>query len=169
MRFNTKAPRAVVVASDFRLRADLTRDFFDLLGSNVGDSVMLMVAEEAEPGGGGIIAGALNLRGSEALFGRNWGCRVEKPFLHMELCYYQAIDEAIESKLSRVEAGAQGEHKMQRGYLATKTYSAHYIRQPDFRAAIGEFLTRETEQMQRVEAELLSMSPYKDAPTAKDV
>lgn len=149
------------------MHADLTREFFDLLGSNVGDSVMLMVAEEAEPGGGGIIAGALNLRGSEALFGRNWGCRVEKPFLHMELCYYQAIDEAIESKLSRVEAGAQGEHKMQRGYTATRTYSAHFIRQPDFRKAISDFLTRETEQMQRVEAELLSMSPYKDAATTQ--
>jgi hypothetical protein len=142
----------------------LTREFFDLLGSAVGDSVMLMVAEEAEPGGGGdIIAGALNLRGSEALFGRNWGCRVERPFLHMELCYYQAIDEAIESKLSRVEAGAQGEHKMQRGYLATPTYSAHYIRQPDFRSVISDFLTRERADMQRVEAELLEASPYKDA------
>jgi len=129
---------------------------------------MLMVAEDAEPGGGGdIIAGALNLLGSEAIFGRNWGCRVERPFLHMELCYYQAIDEAIESKLSRVEAGAQGEHKMQRGYTATRTYSAHFIRQPDFRKAISDFLTRETEQMQRVEAELLSMSPYKDAATTQ--
>lgn len=145
----------------------MTREFFDLLGSAVGDSVVLVVAEEAEPGGGGeIIAGALNLRGSDALFGRNWGCRVDRPFLHMELCYYQAIDEAIESKLSRVEAGAQGEHKMQRGYLPTKTYSAHYIRQPDFRGAIGDFLTRERMDMARVEAELLSSSPYKDTAAA---
>ena len=86
--------------------------------------------------------------------------------MHYPFCvhsYYQAIDEAIESKLSRVEAGAQGEHKMQRGYLATPTYSAHYIRQPDFRRAISDFLTRERAQMLQVEAELLSASPYKDA------
>ena len=80
----------------------------------------------------------------------------------MELCYFQAIEEAIESKLSRVEAGAQGEHKMQRGYLPTPTYSAHYIRSPDFRAAVADFLRRETEQMQEVMEELTASSPYKD-------
>ncbi len=123
---------------------------------------MLIVAEEAEPGGGGaIVAGALNLVGSQALFGRNWGCRGERPFLHMEVCYYQAIEEAIESKLSRVEAGAQGEHKMQRGYLPTPTYSAHYIRSPDFRGAVADFLRRETQQMDEVIEELLSSNPYK--------
>jgi predicted N-acyltransferase len=123
---------------------------------------------------------------SQALFGRNWGCRSERPFLHMarsdvtrclaplprlltplaccalqELCYYQAIEEAIQTGLSRVEAGAQGEHKMSRGYLPTTTYSAHYIRSPDFRGAISDFLRRETQEMARVAEELSEESPYK--------
>jgi predicted N-acyltransferase len=143
-------------------QAYLTREFFAGLGDAVGDAVMLMVAEEAEPGGGGeIVAGALNLVGSHALFGRNWGCRGERPFLHMELCYYQAIEEAIAMKLSRVEAGAQGEHKMQRGYLPTTTYSAHYIRSPEFCVPIADFLRREALQMAEVAEELRATSPYK--------
>ena len=152
--------------------AYLTRDFFAMLGSAVGDSAMLIVAEEAEPGGGGeIVAGALNLVGSQALFGRNWGCRVERPFLHMEVCYYQAIEEAIQSKLSRVEAGAQGEHKLQRGYLPTTTYSAHYICSEGFRAAIADFLGRERLEVDRMVRELsLEASPYKVPPlVASDV
>jgi predicted N-acyltransferase len=100
------------------------------------------------------------------MFGRNWGCRVERPFLHMELCFYQAIEEAIATKLSRVEAGAQGEHKMQRGYLPTPTYSAHYIRSPEFRRPIADFLNRERQEMARVTEELTEESPYKVLPTA---
>ena len=93
------------------------------MGEALGDRVVLMVAEQdGEP-----VAGALNLLGREALYGRNWGCVVDAPFLHFELCYYRAIDFAIEHGLPRVEAGAQGEHKIQRGYLPAPTYSAHWI------------------------------------------
>jgi predicted N-acyltransferase len=143
-------------------RAYLTREFFARLGETMGDAVLLVTAEEAEPGGGPIIAAALNLCGSDALFGRNWGCQGERPFLHMEVCYYQAIEEAIERKLGRVEAGAQGEHKIARGYDATPTYSAHYIRDPGFRASVADFLRRETEQMAEVISELRAGSPYKE-------
>ena len=103
--------------------AYLSRSFFSLLGERLGDRVVLMMAENA----GKPVAGALNLAGSEALYGRNWGCRGDWPFLHFELCYYRAIDWAIEHGLQRVEAGAQGRHKIQRGYLPKPTYSAHWI------------------------------------------
>ena len=103
--------------------AYLTDSFFPLLGERLGDRVVLMLAEHE----GNPIAGALNLIGDDTLFGRNWGCLGDWPFLHFELCYYQAIDFAIAHKLARVEAGAQGEHKIQRGYLPSPTYSAHYI------------------------------------------
>eukprot|EP01037_Dinobryon_pediforme_P012398 gene12398-12484_t len=103
--------------------AYLTEEFFPLLGKYVGDRVVLMLALQA----GKPVAGALNLMGSDTLYGRNWGCIGDFPFLHFELCYYRAIDFAIEHKLARVEAGAQGEHKIQRGYLPTPTYSAHWI------------------------------------------
>lgn len=144
--------------------AYLNRVFFDLLGENLGDAVMLVVAEVEEPGGGGeIVAGALNLVGSRAVFGRNWGCRGDWPCLHFELCYYAAIEEAIERGLERVEAGAQGEHKMQRGYLPTLTYSAHHIRAPQFRTAVSDFLDRERVELERVALELSKeASPYKD-------
>ncbi|HEX2944211.1 MAG TPA: GNAT family N-acetyltransferase, partial [Rhodopila sp.] len=99
--------------------AYLTRAFFSLLGQRLGDKVVLMYAEQD----GKPVAGALNLAGSEALYGRNWGCRGEWPFLHFELCYYRAIDWAIEHGLKRVEAGAQGRHKIQRGYMPKHTYS----------------------------------------------
>ena len=103
--------------------AYLTRSFFSLLGERLGDRVVLMYAENA----GKPVAGALNLAGDEALYGRNWGCRGDWPFLHFELCYYRAIDWAIEHGLKRVEAGAQGRHKIQRGYLP----QAHLLRPLD--------------------------------------
>ena len=89
------------------------------------------------------IAAALNFIGGEALYGRNWGCLEHRPFLHFELCYYQAIEAGIELGLTRVEAGAQGEHKLARGYKPVQTCSAHYLAHPGLYAAIEEYLTRE--------------------------
>jgi len=117
----------------------LTREAFDLFGSRMGDSVLLLLAYmDGHP-----IAGALNFIGESALYGRYWGCTVDKPFLHFELCYYQAIDAAIERGLARVEAGAQGGHKLARGYEPVKTWSAHWIADPGFREAVADFLERE--------------------------
>lgn len=117
----------------------LTRDAFDLFSQRMGDRLMLVLAlEEGTP-----IAGALNFIGGEALYGRYWGCTKDVRFLHFELCYYQAIDAAIELGLSRVEAGAQGGHKLARGYEPVETVSAHWIADPGFREAISDFLERE--------------------------
>ncbi len=137
----------------------LTRKFFDLLGARLADQVVLMVAEkDGEP-----VAGALNLRGRDALFGRNWGCLEEYRFLHFELCYYQAIDYAITHGLIRVEAGAQGEHKIQRGYLPVEIHSAHWIAERNFRDAVAEFLNRETRVLQHEKAELAAQGPFRQA------
>ncbi|CAI5954893.1 unnamed protein product [Closterium sp. NIES-64] len=125
----------------------LTREFFHLLGERLGEKVLLVVAEDET---GRMVGGALNLVGGEAVFGRNWGALpgTHYPFLHFEACYYQAIEAAIEAGLARVEAGAQGEHKLPRGYLPTATYSAHHIPDPAFRSAIAGFLERETVQVE---------------------
>ena len=120
-------------------RPYLTRDAFDLFGERMGEQLMLVLALE----GGVPIAGALNFIGGEALYGRYWGCTKDVRFLHFELCYYQAIDAAIELGLSRVEAGAQGGHKLARGYEPVETTSAHWIADPGFREAIADFLERE--------------------------
>ena len=117
----------------------LTRAAFDLLGERMGDSILLVLALD----GGEPIAGALNFIGGEALYGRYWGCTRDVRFLHFELCYYQAIDAAIELGLARVEAGAQGGHKLARGYEPVETVSAHWIADPGFREAVGDFLERE--------------------------
>jgi len=117
----------------------LTRDAFSLLGERMGDRIALVLAfVDDEP-----VAGALNFIGAHTLFGRYWGAVVDKPFLHFELCYYQAIDLAIALGLERVEAGAQGGHKLARGYEPVRTTSAHYIAHPGFREAVGDFLERE--------------------------
>jgi predicted N-acyltransferase len=137
--------------------AYLTPRFWPLLGEALGDRVVLMVAEQdGEP-----VAGALNLLGEEALYGRNWGAVVDAPFLHFELCYYRAIDFAIEHKLPRVEAGAQGEHKIQRGYLPKPTYSAHWIAHSGLRRGVREFLSRERPAMLQEMAALAEYSPYR--------
>ena len=120
-------------------RPYLTRAAFTLLGERMGDRIVLVMAEEE----GRAVAGALNFLGPDALYGRYWGALVERPFLHFELCYYQAIDLAIERGLARVEAGAQGPHKLARGYEPVATTSAHYIAHPGFRAAVADFLERE--------------------------
>ncbi len=117
----------------------LTREAFTLLGQRMGDALLLVLAElDGVP-----VAGALNFVGKDALYGRYWGAVVDRPCLHFELCYYQAIDFAIARGLSRVEAGAQGPHKLARGYAPVETASAHYIAHPGFREAIADFLRRE--------------------------
>lgn len=138
-------------------RPYLTRRFFDLLGQSMPEHVVLMFAEkDGEP-----VAGALNLRGADCLYGRNWGCLEEYKFLHFELCYYQAIDYAIEHRLARVEAGAQGEHKIQRGYLPVTTHSAHWIAERSFRAAVADFLERERRVIRQEIAGLSEYSPFR--------
>lgn len=117
----------------------LTREAFDLLGQRMADRVLLLLAHAD----GLPIAGALNFVGGQALYGRYWGCLVDKPFLHFELCYYQAIDAAIERGLAQVEAGAQGGHKLARGYEPVETRSMHWIADAGFRAAVADFLERE--------------------------
>jgi len=120
-------------------RPYLTREAFSLIGERMADTVLLVMAEvDGTP-----VAGALNFIGGDALYGRYWGALLEKPFLHFELCYYQAIDAAIELGLSRVEAGAQGGHKLARGYAPVQTWSAHHIVHPGFREAIADFLEKE--------------------------
>ncbi len=137
--------------------AYLTRRFWPLLGERLGDAVVLMVAErDGEP-----VAGALNLVGREAIYGRNWGAVVDVPFLHFELCYYMAMDFAIAHGLRRVEAGAQGEHKIQRGYLPVETYSAHWIAHPGLSRAVADFLERERPAMRREMAALATLSPFR--------
>lgn len=138
--------------------AYLTRRFFSLLSERLGDRVVLMMAENQ----GLPVAGALNLAGADALYGRNWGCRGDWPFLHFELCYYQAIDWAIAHGLSRVEAGAQGRHKIQRGYLPRPTYSAHWIAHTGLRRAIGDFLKEETPAVRAEMAALAKQSPFRE-------
>jgi predicted N-acyltransferase len=121
-------------------QAYLTRRFWPLLGERLGDRVVLIWAEEHD---GTPVAGALNLLGRDALFGRNWGAAREVPFLHFELCYHQAIEFAIVHGIARVEAGAQGQHKISRGYLPVATYSAHWIAHDGLRDAVAAFLARE--------------------------
>ncbi|MDR3538557.1 MAG: GNAT family N-acetyltransferase [Acetobacteraceae bacterium] len=137
--------------------AYLTRRFFSLLGERLGPRVVLMYAENS----GKPVAGALNLVGTEALYGRNWGCRGDWPFLHFELCYYRAIDWAVVHGLRRVEAGAQGRHKIQRGYMPHPTYSAHWIAHSGLRRAVANFLQEERPAIQAEMAELATESPFR--------
>ena len=143
-------------------RPYLTRRFFSLLGERMGDQVLLVLAlRDGRP-----IAGALNLIGADALYGRYWGCTEEVPFLHFELCYYQAIDAAIARGLKRVEAGAQGEHKLARGYLPVRTCSAHFIPHPDFRRAVANFLEAERQAIARHGDLLGDFAPYRKGDQA---
>ncbi len=135
----------------------LTREFFSLLGEKMGEQVVLMIAENA----GRPIAGALNLASDDTLYGRNWGAVEYHKFLHFELCYYQAIDYAIAHGLKRIEAGAQGEHKLVRGYLPCATFSAHWIANAGFRDAIEDYLQRETRQVDWEIEALGEHSPFR--------
>ena len=138
-------------------RPYLTRRFFTLLGERMADKVLLIFAlRDGMP-----IAGALNLIGADTLYGRYWGCSEDVPFLHFELCYYQAIDAALARGLTRVEAGAQGEHKLARGYAPVTTWSAHYIADRGFRAAIADYLRREREAVAHDIDALTEMGPFR--------
>jgi predicted N-acyltransferase len=142
-------------------RPYLNRRFFSMLGERMADRVLLVMARRQ----GRWIAGALNLIGADCLYGRNWGCLEEVPFLHFELCYYQAIEWAIDHGLSRVEAGAQGQHKIARGYLPSPVYSSHYIADPALRAPVARFLEQELTAVQG-EMDWLAeeYSPFRQAP-----
>lgn len=142
--------------------AYLTKRFWPMLGERLGDAVVLMVAERD----GTPVAAALNLLGRDALYGRNWGATVDVPFLHFELCYYMAMDFAIAHGVPRVEAGAQGEHKIQRGYLPVPTYSAHWIAHPGLARAVEEFLDRERPAMLREMEMLATLSPFRQESTS---
>ncbi|MFT9383605.1 MAG: GNAT family N-acetyltransferase [Acetobacter orientalis] len=137
--------------------AYLTRSFFSLLSEKLGERVVLMVARHGHQP----VAAALNLVGTDTLYGRNWGCVGTWPFLHFELCYYRAIEFAIANGLKRVEAGAQGEHKIQRGYTPSLTHSAHWIENPSFRASVAAFLEQERTAIQQEAQTLTALSPYK--------
>ena len=137
----------------------LTRAFFDIVGETMADHIVLFLAYDGDRP----VAGALNFFSPDCLYGRYWGCTRDVPFLHFELCYYQAIDFAIKHGLARVEAGAQGEHKLARGYEAVPTYSAHYIANEGFRSAVADFLKRETTAMEHEIAFLGEMGPFKRA------
>jgi len=138
-------------------RPYLNRAFFSELGRVMPDRSLLVMAKRD----GRYIAGALNLIGGDCLYGRYWGAIEHHPALHFEVCYYQAIEFAIASGLARVEAGAQGEHKLARGYLPVETYSAHWIADPGLRRAVERFLMRESEMVTRFNADLTELGPYR--------
>lgn len=141
-------------------RPYLTRDAFDRLAQTMADQTLLVLAfREGEP-----IAGALNLIGQDTLYGRYWGATEHHPFLHFEVCYYQAVEWAIANGLARVEAGAQGEHKLARGYEPTPTYSAHWISHPALRRAVADFLDRERRAVAEGITYLGQFTPYRRGP-----
>jgi uncharacterized protein len=138
-------------------RPYLTREFFSIVGEKMRDRILLVMARRA----GRWIAGAINFIGADTLYGRNWGAIEHHPFLHFELCYYQAIDYAIARRLKRVEAGAQGEHKLSRGYLPHTTYSAHFIANPALHRAIADYLARERVYVRAAAEELAAAAPFR--------
>ena len=137
--------------------AYLTRDFFFRLHETMADNTVLIVGRRE----GRIVCGALNMRGADTLYGRNWGCDTRFRFLHFEACYYQAIDYAIREGLQRVEAGAQGQHKIQRGYVPVETYSAHWIADRNFRRAVADYLQRERDAVGDEIEFLADFSPFR--------
>ena len=141
-------------------RPYLTREAFSRLGESMAGELLLVMAKR----GGDYIAGALNVIGADTLYGRYWGALESHDFLHFEVCYYQAIDYAIAHGLARVEAGAQGEHKLARGYLPTETYSAHYIADARLRRAVADFLAHERHAVAEDAALLAAESPYRRKP-----
>ncbi|QND60700.1 GNAT family N-acetyltransferase [Mesorhizobium huakuii] len=138
-------------------RPYLNRKFFSLIGERMADDILLVMAKR----NGRYIAGAINFIGSDALYGRNWGCIEDHPFLHFEVCYHQAIDFAIERKLKVVEAGAQGEHKLARGYRPVTMHSAHYISHPGLRNAVADYLKRERHEVERMGEYLEEHTPFR--------
>lgn len=142
----------------------LNRRFFSLIGKRMADDVLLVMARRE----GRYIAGAINFIGSDCLYGRHWGCVEDHPYLHFEICYHQAIDFAIDRRLGRVEAGAQGEHKLARGYLPVTTHSCHYIAHPGLRQAVAQFLEHEREDVAAVGEILANHGPFRRSDGAGD-
>ncbi|MBR0555720.1 GNAT family N-acetyltransferase [Ciceribacter sp. L1K23] len=138
-------------------RPYLTRHFYSLIGEGMADDVLLVMAKRE----GRYIAGAINFIGTEALYGRHWGCVEDHPFLHFEVCYHQAIDFALSKGLKRVEAGAQGEHKLARGYVPVTTHSAHYISHPGLRRAVADYLERERLEVEHIGDYLSEHTPFR--------
>jgi predicted N-acyltransferase len=138
----------------------LNRRFFGLIGETMADHILLVIARR----NGRMIAGALNFIGSEALYGRNWGTLEHHQFLHFETCYYQAIEFAIARRLARVEAGAQGGHKLARGYLPEKTYSLHYLAHPGLARAVADYLAAERRGVENEREVLAAHSPFRQDP-----
>ncbi len=138
-------------------RPYLNRRFFSLIGERMADDVLLVMARRA----GRYVAGAINFIGSDTLYGRHWGCVEDHPFLHFEVCYHQAIDFAIANGLSNVEAGAQGEHKLSRGYLPVTTHSAHYIAHQGLRRAVSDYLTHERKDVDQMGTILRKHGPFR--------
>lgn len=138
-------------------RPYLNREFFSLVGERMSDDVLLVMAKRD----GRYVAGAINFIGSDRLFGRNWGCVEDHPFLHFEVCYHQAIDFAIERGLKVVEAGAQGEHKLARGYMPVTTQSAHYIAHAGLRRAVADYLERERQEVAEIAEYLEERGPFR--------
>ncbi len=138
-------------------RPYLTREFYSLIGERMADDILLVMARR----GGRYIAGAINFIGGDALYGRHWGCIEDHPFLHFEVCYHQAIDFALARGLKRVEAGAQGEHKLARGYLPVTTHSMHYIAHPGLRRAVADYLARERQDVEYMTDYLSEHAPFR--------
>ena len=138
-------------------RPYLTREFFSLISQSMADDILLVMARR----GSRHIAGAINFVGSDTLYGRHWGCVEDHPFLHFEVCYHQAIDFAIEKGLKTVEAGAQGEHKLSRGYLPVATHSAHYLTHPGLRRAVADYLGHERADVERLGHMLKEHGPFR--------
>jgi predicted N-acyltransferase len=139
-------------------RPYLTRNFFAMINESMADHILLVLARRE----GKVIAGALNYIGSDTLFGRNWGAIEDHPFLHFETCYYQAIDFAIARGLKVVEAGAQGEHKLARGYLPVKTLSLHHFAHKGLARAVADYLDQERASVDRDQELLTAHSPFKN-------
>ena len=145
-------------------RPYLTREFFSRISATMAEQTLLILARR----NGRTIAGALNFAGGGVLYGRNWGCNEYVPFLHFETCYYQAIDFAIAKGLAKVEAGAQGAHKLLRGYMPTPTYSAHFIAHEGLRRAVDDYLRREREAVAEHIEELAERGPFRKTDEPKD-
>lgn len=135
----------------------LTRTFYSLIGERMADDILLVMARRD----GRYVAGAINFIGADALYGRHWGCIEDHPYLHFEVCYHQAIDFALSKGLKRVEAGAQGEHKLARGYQPVTTHSAHYIAHPGLRRAVADYLEHERREVEQMAEILGEHTPFR--------
>ncbi|MEO0328090.1 MAG: GNAT family N-acetyltransferase [Pseudomonadota bacterium] len=135
----------------------LTREFFSLIGESMGDRILLVLAKRNED----YVAGAINFIGDDCIYGRHWGCTENHPCLHFEICYYQAIEYAIKMKLPSVEAGAQGAHKLARGYMPVTTRSAHWITHPGLRNAVSDYLVHERQEVNKHNEVLKEHGPFK--------